>query len=119
MQDEEHDHEEYPAAYEVEVRVEGVIKMMVSASSRDAAETIAQTKIPEYIGVSQAKAVGATAKEPRPQYKGGHHPQKIGVHVTHCCVLHGCKYGHEDCPVETGVYAQAYPCMDCDPSEQY
>ena len=25
----------------------------------------------------------------------------VGVHQTHCCVVHGCKYGDEDCPVVT------------------
>lgn len=25
-----------------------------------------------------------------------------GVHNTHCCRIHGCKYRDEDCPVESG-----------------
>lgn len=26
----------------------------------------------------------------------------VGVHLSHCCLrVHGCKYGHEFCPVET------------------
>lgn len=33
---------------------------------------------------------------------------------THCCINHGCKYGHEDCPVENGTIAQAYLCEYCD-----
>lgn len=36
-----------------------------------------------------------------------------GVHVTHCCLHHGCKYDAEDCPVETGAIAQAHPCEQC------
>jgi len=37
-----------------------------------------------------------------------------GVHRTHCCWLHGCKYGDKDCPVVTGEIKQEYPCEDCD-----
>jgi hypothetical protein len=40
----------------------------------------------------------------------------VDVHRTHCCKVHGCKYGHLDCPVATGLMEQAYPCEDC-PSE--
>lgn len=40
-------------------------------------------------------------------------PYNIGVHVTHCCGLHGCKYGHDDCPVQKGEYAQQYACEYC------
>lgn len=36
-----------------------------------------------------------------------------GVHRTHCCVIHGCKYGDVDCPVEYGIIEQDYPCQDC------
>lgn len=36
-----------------------------------------------------------------------------GVHITHCCVLHGCKYGDEDCPVVTQETVQKYECEDC------
>jgi hypothetical protein len=32
---------------------------------------------------------------------------------THCCVIHGCKYGHFDCPVTTGSVEQTYPCEYC------
>jgi hypothetical protein len=39
---------------------------------------------------------------------------KIGVHQTHCCVEHGCKYGEMDCPVALGTVTQDYPCEDCD-----
>jgi len=33
---------------------------------------------------------------------------KYGVHRTHCCKKHGCKYGDEDCPVELGIIEQEY-----------
>lgn len=49
---------------------------------------------------------------------------KMQVHIAHCCARHGCKYGSDRCPVETGEYAQAHPCEQCqseetDVSEQY
>ena len=37
-----------------------------------------------------------------------------GVHTTHCCMRHGCKYGAVDCPVEAGTVAQAYTCEQCE-----
>jgi hypothetical protein len=40
--------------------------------------------------------------------------ERYGVHVEHCCVRHGCKYGDdEDCPVESGKVQQSYPCESC------
>lgn len=34
-----------------------------------------------------------------------------GVHETHCCKKHGCKYAeNEDCPVVLGLIKQAYDC---------
>lgn len=36
-----------------------------------------------------------------------------GVHETHCCFDHGCKYGDEDCPVSLGLTNQEYPCEFC------
>lgn len=39
---------------------------------------------------------------------------KIGVHVTHCCRKHGCKYGKPDCPVAWGTEKQAHRCEYCD-----
>lgn len=38
---------------------------------------------------------------------------KYGVHISHCCYIHGCKYGDKDCPVESGEVAQKYRCYDC------
>jgi hypothetical protein len=38
---------------------------------------------------------------------------KIGVHKTHCCLSHGCKYGDENCPVELGHVVQDYECESC------
>lgn len=37
----------------------------------------------------------------------------IGVHASHCCKQHGCKYGDPDCPVEFGDEPQKYPCEMC------
>lgn len=39
----------------------------------------------------------------------------IGVHASHCCKWHGCKYGKDDeCPVVTGKIIQMYLCEYCD-----
>jgi hypothetical protein len=43
-------------------------------------------------------------------------PYHIGVHVSHCCVWHECKYGDEDCPVALGTHKQESPCEYCDRS---
>lgn len=37
-----------------------------------------------------------------------------GVHNTHCCNDHGCKYGDIDCPVTLGLSKQVYKCEDCE-----
>ena len=37
----------------------------------------------------------------------------IGVHASHCCKWHGCKYGDHDCPVANGEVEQEYLCEDC------
>jgi len=39
---------------------------------------------------------------------------QIGVHRTHCCVLHGCKYRDPKCPVESGDIEQDFICEDCE-----
>lgn len=36
------------------------------------------------------------------------------VHTEHCCVIHGCKYGDEDCPVATKKKPQSFVCESCD-----
>lgn len=43
--------------------------------------------------------------------------ENYGVHIAHCCYIHGCKYGDKDCPVVSGEVAQKHPCYDCD--EEY
>jgi len=35
------------------------------------------------------------------------------VHTEHCCVIHGCKYGHDTCTVVTGEHRQSGPCEEC------
>jgi len=35
------------------------------------------------------------------------------VHTEHCCKLHGCKYGDDGCPVESGSKGQSYICESC------
>ena len=44
---------------------------------------------------------------------GGGQVSEPCVHTSHCCADHGCKYGQEDCPVETGKKDQEFPCEDC------
>jgi len=38
---------------------------------------------------------------------------RYGVHRTHCCVKHGCKYNDKDCPVVSGEIKQDYLCESC------
>jgi hypothetical protein len=43
-----------------------------------------------------------------------HEPvDRTGVHATHCCTRHGCKYGNAACPVKAGTVAQVYACEHC------
>lgn len=35
------------------------------------------------------------------------------VHKTHCCSVHGCKYGDDDCPVAAGTIKQDSLCEEC------
>lgn len=42
-----------------------------------------------------------------------------GVHQTHCCVHHGCKYGSEICPVVRGAVKQEFPCESCGPATDW
>ncbi len=35
-------------------------------------------------------------------------------HESHCCILHGCKYGKKDCPVVKKKIKQLYLCEDCE-----
>lgn len=37
----------------------------------------------------------------------------IGVHITHCCIKHGCKYNDPGCPIVLGLVKQEYQCEDC------
>lgn len=37
------------------------------------------------------------------------------AHTEHCCVDHGCKYGHGNCPVVTQLRRQSYTCEMCIP----
>jgi len=38
---------------------------------------------------------------------------QYGVHRTHCCIKHGCKYNDKDCPVISGEIKQDYLCESC------
>ena len=39
------------------------------------------------------------------------------VHTEHCCIYHGCKYGHTDCTVTTRKKTQSYECEFCQDRE--
>ncbi len=39
--------------------------------------------------------------------------QEKNVHTEHCCVLHGCKYGDDNCPIWLGWQKQSYCCESC------
>lgn len=42
-----------------------------------------------------------------------------GVHETHCCVIHGCKYGNDEhCPVYKALIEQGYLCETCSDKAQ-
>lgn len=43
----------------------------------------------------------------------------IGVHTSHCCALHGCKYGDENCPVVLKTHKQEYDCESCDYDKEF
>lgn len=51
---------------------------------------------------------------PIPQEHSALTSKRTGVHITHCCTRHGCKYGDSDCPVHNRRAAQAYLCALCD-----
>jgi hypothetical protein len=36
-----------------------------------------------------------------------------GVHQSHCCGKHGCKYGDRDCPVKNRQVVQDHACSYC------
>jgi hypothetical protein len=38
------------------------------------------------------------------------------VHTEHCCRIHGCKYGDDDCPVENKTKVQSFECEMCSDS---
>ncbi len=37
----------------------------------------------------------------------------VGAHASHCCAVHGCKYGDRDCPVADGRIPQDHACEIC------
>jgi hypothetical protein len=38
---------------------------------------------------------------------------KKDVHTEHCCILHGCKYGSDECTVVNKMQQQSYLCEMC------
>jgi len=45
--------------------------------------------------------------------------ENYGVHKSHCCAIHGCKYGDKDCPVVSGEVFQEYECEECSDAKMY
>jgi hypothetical protein len=45
--------------------------------------------------------------------RGAEPKENQDVHTEHCCKLHGCKYGDDDCPVATGKKRQSHTCQSC------
>jgi hypothetical protein len=39
--------------------------------------------------------------------------EENGVHIAHCCLRHGCKYGDLDCRVALNTDKQEHPCEYC------
>jgi len=37
----------------------------------------------------------------------------LQVHLSHCCIMHGCKYNDADCPVANKLAQQQYLCEEC------
>ena len=38
----------------------------------------------------------------------------IDVHDSHCCLIHGCKYGDDECPVVNKIEGyEGIPCESC------
>lgn len=50
---------------------------------------------------------------PIPEVHAEDYGAVVGVHVRHCCVIHGCKYGEKDCPVATKRVPQESGCFVC------
>lgn len=40
-------------------------------------------------------------------------PKELDSHDTHCCIDHGCKYGHPDCAIAKGLRRQTGLCENC------
>lgn len=56
-------------------------------------------------------------RRPEPEAVRSSPVDQRGVHLTHCCPRHGCKYSSDDCPVEHGGEPPTYPhnngCEQC------
>lgn len=39
--------------------------------------------------------------------------KNVGGHISHCCAMHGCKYGNADCPVALKEHEQTQACPYC------
>ena len=91
------------------------VESLVYAGSKAEGEPVAEWVLPiqlRYALSDAAKlAVNQTTFPELPE-------SEKDVHTRHCCVDHGCKYGDDDCPVETGVKPQEHPCEVCQFEEE-
>jgi hypothetical protein len=81
-----------------------VVGMYVIIQNREGAWSTLMTAVESFVKLPTGPDLRADLRKP---------PPRVGVHVTHCCALHGCKYGDADCPVKLGQVAQEYPCEQC------
>jgi len=44
---------------------------------------------------------------------------KHDVHTEHCCVIHGCKYGDDNCTVANKTKKQSFECQFCWEDREY
>ncbi len=65
--------------------------------------------------LNKIKVIQETRKDiPKLKQRIGIPKEDWGVHETHCCNKHGCKYGdHDDCPVEQDLTKGLYQCESC------
>ena len=83
--------------------------MISTEKYHEAIATIKQYQVEQLELLKEEKAKAAVCDIPK---------ERWGVHSSHCCFEHGCKYGDADCPVENGLIDQEFPCDYCQEDEE-